>query len=571
MRLIAPRVWPELCLASAVVMGAWYAVIVPFGEKPDEPSHMARIVYEARFGRTPDPGSAPIFPNVVVYEAVQPPAYYWLAVQLLRRLPPLSWTVTPADYYGCVERSRHFVVSGLRDPPEQALTLRLLGLVWVAVSGVLVFGAAGLLGAPPGQAVLASALTVLTPQVLFVSTGVTNDAMALAAGSLVLWIAIRAGSTGSPLEAVAAGILAVMAVGVKLNTAPYLAAAPLLLIGGGPRRTARSLALFLLGVLAVAVPGILTLQAHGGGLRAVLLRMNAPVAQVARPDYLAFIQGMFTSYWARFGWMDIAPPGVVGILWIILLVLATTGWAIRSQGHGQRWTILWPVLGIAIAGWMLTLRSSNQIQGRFLFPFAGVVGLLLARGIGLLSARVLTPLALAGVLAGNALSLASLRERYQSPVWPADLAIDTHQCRDDRTVEESLSEGTVLGQTFVGTQPGLAAIDVVFTGMAGRAGTVCMELTDAATGYVYRTVPLACAQIRPLRHTRFRFEPVMESGNRLLCMSIRADGADPRGSLSLRFAAGDRYLEGTRLVAGLPREGDLTFVAWVERTREVKE
>jgi len=559
------------CLVVSGLFGLGYALMVPFGEKPDEPSHMARIVYEARYGRAPMVSDALVFPNIVTYEAVQPPVYYWLAARLVRLLPDVAWSITPTRFVGCVEKSRRFALDGSDDPPFHATVLRIMGFGCAAASGVLVFSAAGTLGATPSHALLAATLCLFTPQVLFVSTGVNNDGLALLAGSLVLWLAIRAGVRGSLLCALAAGGASMLAAGVKLNTLPYLLGAPLLIAGARPPRLARAVGLFAVGVLIMAAPSILLHQSQDGvDQRGLLQRVTLPAASVASKDYLGFLPGLFTTYWARFGWMDMEPLGSVRAVWLVILAVATSGWILRTQATARRWMPLWLVLAAAVIGWMCTLGSSHQVQGRFLFPFAGVVGLLLARGIGSLPLPAVPPLVATAAMCANVISLLQLHAAYRPAQWPADMVIDAHQCYADRIVLETLSSGVEVGQTFMSTQPAIRAVDVVFTGTGLAADTVRMVITDEATGHVFREAFVCASEIRPEHYTRFKFEPIMKSANRLLRFSVAMTEADTEGTLSLRFALGDPYLEGVCLVAGEARDGDLKFVAWADKAREVE-
>jgi len=282
------------------------------------------------------------------------------------------------------------------------------------------------------------------------------------------------------------------------------------------------------------------------------------------------LPGLLTSYWAKYGWMDLEPPGGVRVIWLVILVLATLGWVLRAPTAGLRWLPLWLVLASAVAGWMLTLGTSNQVQGRFLLPFAGVIALLLARGIGVLPVRALPFLVAIAIVGANVMSLYHLHAAYRPARWPADMVIDTQQCYADRIVLETLSGGAELGQTFFGIREGLSAIDVVFTGTALASDTIRMVIADAATGHIFREAFVSCRDIRPEHYTRFRFAPVRKSDQRLLRFSLEMVGADPDGSLSLRFALGDPYLEGVRLVDGLSRDGDLKFVAWTDKVREVE-
>jgi hypothetical protein len=322
--------------------------------------------------------------------------------------------------------------------------------------------------------------------------------------------------------------------------------------------------------LAVAGPAFLTLQWSGGGdQRGLLQRLTLPVAEVGSKDYLGLVPELLTSYWARFGWMDVKPLTGVTAVWSVLLALATLGWVLRCHEGNSRWVPIWLLLASAVFGWMLTLGSSNQVQGRFLFPLTGVIALLIGRGIGSLPVPGMAVAVAVAATACNAAGILQLRGHYRPMEWPADLVIDARQCDADRIVLETLSSGAVVGQTFVCSRPGLAAIDVVFSGDPRGSADVRLVLEDETTGRMFREATLPLTDIRVDRYTRFSFAPVMKSGCRLLRFSLRVTDPDPEGTFSLRFALGDPYIEGVRLVEGNPRDGDLRFVAWADKAAEV--
>ncbi len=557
--------------AIAAALGAGYALLVPFGEKPDEPSHFARLVYEARYGRVPGISGYAVFPTIVPYEAVQPPVYYWIASRLLASMRPVTWSVAAAPYVGCVERSRRFVVEGSGELPPQVAALRFLGLACVLTSGLLVSSGATRLGVTPLQASLSGALALCTPQVLFVSTGVSNDGLAGMVGALILWLTIMAGTTGSAPAAVAAGAATALGVGVKLTLAPY-GPGSVLFLALGRGRPLRAVGAFLLGVAAVGIGGMALVHTSSpADVRPLVQRLGLHVADVTRKDYLASVRDMFATYWARFGWMDLRAPTVVQALWVLLLGTATLGWMARPPSPARTWGGPWAMLGAAIAGWMLTLKSSHQVQGRFFLPLAPVISLLLGTGVGAITKPVVFSAVVLATVGANALCLTQLRERYRPAAWPTDMVIDAHQCSSDRVVLETLSGGATIGQTFLAVHPGLTAIDVVFEGKTLASDSVLMEIADVATQRVLRTASRRVDERSLGGYTRFTFPPIMKSRYRLLMFTLWMAAPDSGGSLSVRFRLGDPYLDGVRLVDGQVRDGDLQFVAWALKTGEAPE
>jgi len=163
----------------------------------------------------------------------------------------------------------------------------------------------------------------------------------------------------------------------------------------------------------------------------------------------------------------------------------------------------------------------------------------------------------------NIVSIIQLHERYGSAELPSPgMIMDARQCYSDRIVLRNLSQGGMQGQSFLCDHAGLCAIDVVFSGEHDGSASIELEVVDGETGYIFRRENLKISDVVTERYTRFRFEPIAKSARRGLLFRLRLVGDDQRGTLSLRYALEDLYVEGVRLEEGEPREGDLKFVVW---------
>ena len=137
-----------------------------------------------------------------------------------------------------------------------------------------------------------------------------------------------------------------------------------------------------------------------------------------------------------------------------------------------------------------------------------------------------------------------------------------HQCYADRIVMNPLSDGFEIGQTFQCKKAGLNSIDIVFEGTHRGGGMVEMTLIEEKSNRVIRTSRLHTDSFSLGKYTRFSFEPVMKSANRLFSFRVYLVDSSETGDLSLRYALGDLYPEGERLENGLVRDGDIKFVTW---------
>jgi hypothetical protein len=430
--------------AVALLLGLGFVFLVPFGEKPDEPSHLSRAIHLAWYGVESSTAHYPVFPDIVTYEAVQPPVYYHVAASVLRFLPEVTWNVKPSRLYGCVERSRRFVVSpGWGDLPQQVMIIRTLGLVAVLCSGVFLFVAARQVLQDEYGALLAVSFQALLPQMLFISSAASNDGFAVVSGTVVLALALWAAHSGTAALAFLAGCAAVAALWIKLNTAGYVVGIPLLFIAWQRRRLPMLLGSYLCGVFVPFLVGALLME-RGGlvDVDFIMHRLHLRVGSVGGKEYLSSLPRLLTSYWAQFGWMELHAYDVVRLFWAVILVCTTAGWAVGRR----RWRLplwpLWAMLATVLAGWAFTLGSTNQIQGRFLFPYSGLIAIVLAAGLFRLtpSRRALVSFVICLVLA-NGLCLWQLWKRYQPIDDQGNLVLDCHQCYSDRVVLETLSAG----------------------------------------------------------------------------------------------------------------------------------
>ncbi|NTW04297.1 MAG: hypothetical protein HGA19_24040, partial [Oscillochloris sp.] len=102
---------------------------------------------------------------------------------------------------------------------------------------------------------------------------------------------------------------------------------------------------------------------------------------------------LFSSFWARFGWMSVTPPAWV--LWIYggLVAASAVGWIMRGRwvAGGRRSEIstrnLWAgpaILLVMALAWIMSFAATAGLvawQGRMLFPGIGAIGIVLAGGL----------------------------------------------------------------------------------------------------------------------------------------------------------------------------------------------
>ena len=200
-KTVRSRYWVLLLWACFVLRGTFYAFAIPLWEGFDEYSHYARIEIVATEGRepsrtTPVPqdvaetlSQVPVknggmtfdeywklapdarhrsFPtrSAEVYQAQQPPLFYWLSAVLYRMAGSISLT-------------------------SRVIVLRLFCVLLASCS--LPFGfliAVRVLGAPT-LALGATALIAAMPVLTFTATHVANEGLAIGLGAMLVWAALE--------------------------------------------------------------------------------------------------------------------------------------------------------------------------------------------------------------------------------------------------------------------------------------------------------------------------------------------------------------------------------------------
>ena len=435
---------PVLAAHLAVALG--FAVVVPLFEKPDEPRHLDYARFLARERRLPRPLPVPPWHEEPVWKGVHPPLYYaveaavllaadplgargiaWNPASLLERdAPPRGAPVPP----GTIMRSWPRGHVGARMFPPDARDrfpyrypftvlrlLRLPGLLWGVLTVFCAWRAARLaLGGDARFAAVAAALVGLNPQFCFLAGGITNDGLANLCAALTVWLGLRhllRGAAGRPARRVAGlGAAAGLGLLVKQTTAasvPFALACVVLAARGrpfarAPGWRARVAAHAALCAACVILAGGWwhvrlareTGDAFGLRVRAAGYREEVTPRALTSPYFTAFGSAfpreVFSSFWGRFGWMNIPTrPGVTAAL-AGLCAAGLAGLALRwGRGRTARgrpafaspW-IPWLLAGhglVSLAGLVVENLTFTTMQGRYLFASLAPFAILLAAGL----------------------------------------------------------------------------------------------------------------------------------------------------------------------------------------------
>jgi hypothetical protein len=413
------RVHPAPLLALLfLALGAGYAWVIPLGEAPDEPAHLAYVNRIVETGTLP-----PLSYRGLDYESYQPPLDYLVSAGLLRLAHggPLAVRFADDPTFSFDRRgSRHFL-----PPPEDAAAralrrLRLLRLLWGAATAALLARIALLLlPGRPGLALAAAAPWALSPQLLFNMATINNDALVttLASAALLALATLLEHPEGSPdsgFPAFAGGAAAGLAPFAKASglalAAPILLAAVLLARQGRRREAVRLLAPYA-GLLVLWIAFQLF---HFG----TLWPPPSPVSASPRQSlplllHPRWIASFWVSFWAKFGWLNLPLPPPLYLLFVPPSLLAARGLARALRRSTPAAATLAADLGagiVLVVGFLIV--GDWQLQGRYLFPTLGALSGLSALGLSTLprwTAPVLIGFAVIAALAGIVFLQASYR------------------------------------------------------------------------------------------------------------------------------------------------------------------
>lgn len=394
-------------LVAFLTLHILYNLTVPLGEGPDEPGHLAYVLFLATERRLPVQRPAP-YASDVPGEGHQPPLAYLLAVPAVAWLPPeqrqIRLTANPRFLWAGGDEPSAFMRGSWERWPWEGLALawhlaRGISGLWGATTLLCTWLAARRLAPDnPTLAILAAALVAFNPQALFISALVSNDALLMALGAAILcWCLDRPPSAALTGWAVGAGMLFGLALLTKQSALPL---GPLLLWGGwraARGQPARFAAVtFIWSMTAAGIAGWWfgrNAWLYGDPFGLALFRAEFAGQPFTWSDPRAWssaLAHLFTSFWARFGWMSLHPPGwTLGIYGVIVL-LALVGWPriiARAAAVGFASAEGWigPLIALVMAGvWTLTFALTAGLvawQGRMLFPALAAIGLLLATGL----------------------------------------------------------------------------------------------------------------------------------------------------------------------------------------------
>ncbi len=418
---IRPRAALLVLLIVYCGLGLVYWLATPIYEGPDEPMHYAYVRHLVETGHLPPvvgygaDGARASEGHPAHQETSQPPLYYAVAAGLT------FWAPDQGDYADLLARNPHFSYPApptvpdnkntwLHTPAEDfpwrgtVLAVRLTRLV------SLLFGALGVVATwglgrelwPTSTwlPLLAAGVAAGTPQFVFASGLVSNDAAAMALSACVLWCAAATARRGvSARLAMALGVLLGLAGLSKLSVLGLIPLVGLLMLATARRdRLSWRATLVVLGLtfgVAALVGGWWYARnwlAYGDPFNTEVHRTSPwawdePVSVWAA---LAQMGGVERSFWGVFGAGNVGFPDWIYTALRAVCVLAVLGWVVRrhsggptcltTNGRRSVWMLLWAWLVLILALQVRWMQLVLAPWGRLLFPALAAIACLLVEG-----------------------------------------------------------------------------------------------------------------------------------------------------------------------------------------------
>jgi hypothetical protein len=369
---------------GALLLSAPLVFLVPPGEAPDEPAHVAYVHHLVSTGTLPPyqeeaTGSSS-------YEFYQPPLAYAVMAAAVRAsgFEGIEYPFTPDPGFAFQRGARAY-----RPPPASSavvaarnalLVARSANLVWVLLLSAAVFLTCRQLTASPWIALAAGAPFALVPQGLFLSAMVGNDAaVAALAAAGTFGLVLVATKPSHPLVPVAASIAAGLALWAKASAVVLAPAVALTLLGLAAARRWRDAAALLLPGLALSVGWVLLEVARTGSALP-----DPPTGWEGGPGAARlfiepwWVASAWVGFWAKLGWFNVPLPAPVYLVFVPPTLAAMLGLVARRRAGWLLAAIV--AASLALLGLYMT-RIDWQPQGRYLLPAAAAAAGLATIGV----------------------------------------------------------------------------------------------------------------------------------------------------------------------------------------------
>jgi len=367
-----------------IVMSSLIALKTPAFESDDEPDHVQNIetLVSGHWYGIPSSCLPPrhvIVPDCAGTEPQQAPLYYLLLAgwQLVAGIPaqaPYRAQVNPGFFYGSPQLFIHKSTA----VPGYLIWLRLLNVLFGALTVLVTFLAVRLIASDPWTPVIAASLVAFLPRMVFLSSFVNNDNLINLLGAVLTFAVLRYAKAPSYARMAAVGVVLGLLFTTKLSALPMvLVLIPLSLFMRG--LTCRAWSLCVGVGASLVVSGWYFIQNT--------VRYGDPLAGHASAVYLAKVGGLGTpvgqpyeignpwrlvfghvpyliveSFWYESGWNTFRWPLTVDVLFCLATGAALLG--LLNANINARTLISLASLSIAalLSVWAVALQAGSSAR-----------------------------------------------------------------------------------------------------------------------------------------------------------------------------------------------------------------
>jgi 4-amino-4-deoxy-L-arabinose transferase-like glycosyltransferase len=408
-----------LVLAAYTILAVAYSFGAPPWEAPDEPSHYLYAEYLAEHRSLPPEAASQ--PSAMyweggyvtsLYEWYQPPLYYALIAPQIAfvnlvwpgTIPQVFPPVDPAfpdygDNLFAAVADPAFAAPGLRAARFFSVVLGLGTLLVVHRMAMRVSGG------DRAVALTATGLMAFIPQYTYLTGYVTNDNLAVLLSAVCLLALLR---LLDPVEGrsqwrvAGTGLLLALALYTKLSLLFLLPLGMLCLLLRLARHRSASRWLLESFILASAallpfLLGVWVLPGMGEQVAYAYESLQVRAEFVSLAYLVDLWPQTYTSFWGRFGWMNVGPPRwiayvmnavtAVGLIGSLIVFVRGTERAQRLPSLRPSLAVLWTACGLVALGFVRFNLSIRQPQGRLLFAALPALVILVALGYRDLSGK----------------------------------------------------------------------------------------------------------------------------------------------------------------------------------------
>lgn len=136
--------------------------------------------------------------------------------------------------------------------------------------------------------------------------------------------------------------------------------------------------------------------------------------------------------------------------------------------------------------------------------------------------------------------------------------LDAHQPLTDTTIPLTLESS--VSQTFLSSRDGLNIVSICIRNPKRALTPMQFKLYESTSNEVIREIQFSGGNIDNLDCTRFQFEPILTSRDRIYRAEVSAlEGGDPPLGMHIEAYSVDDYLEGHTLIGDDTADYDLHF------------